>query len=763
MNANLTAMLKEAALEWGADLVGISPISRFANAPIMMSPQGILPTAKNVVVCAIHHPDEAMELGGEKHPQEIGPYAIQYVMNSKLDYMAYRIANLLDGLGYEAVPIASSNIWRYRPFMDLQADFAPDMSHIYAAVCAGLGQLGWHGLTMTPEYGAWNRFVSIITDAPLCPTELYEDTRLCDMCGECIRHCPTDAYRKEVDGVNVLEVEGRQHKFANKNLWRCAWGEHFDLDLDLEIPDVVDEKTLLEHVDKYGLRGGEMGCCLKYCLPRELRQDGEGHTSTYIRKKHCVATDLPVHRRLYDEIANYVRRYSVDNVVFLDEAAVDGLGGKKAYDKARGAVVMSLSYHKNPTDGIDFASRAAGPLLGFARLDVTRMLDNAGFTALNNPPVDREAYAAIAGIGPSGTAGRQNGVGQPDGRETQIEVVLTSAPLKRYAYWDISAPSDNRRLSLTDNLCRLMEAEGSDLYAVVPAARMEALTGRLEPIKGGEPLLRAAHNAPRFSPYRPEVFEYRRKLRRPSDYLAGAKNVIIMGLHYPEIVQKMTIKPPAFAVGPYLFSKYENANELAYSALKVCKYLQAKGYEAAASYDLTGTGGEMATPRGLLPDAFSNCLEAVEAGIGQLAANGVCYTAEHGFSQGFVAIVTNAPLDTVCRAKEMQRDVIAACAGCDQCIKACPSRALKAEKMVEIELCGRQYKWIPTDGKACDWSRKFALCGEEGHKYTGSQTEVAAPEQITPEALEGAFAKTDRILQYRPTTVHRCIIDCPLV
>ena len=147
----------------------------------------------------------------------------------------------------------------------------------------------------------------------------------------------------------------------------------------------------------------------------------------------------------------------------------------------------------------------------------------------------------------------------------------------------------------------------------------------------------------------------------------------------------------------------------------------------------------------------------------QLAANGVCYTAEHGFSQGFVAIVTNAPLDTVCRAKEMQRDVIAACAGCDQCIKACPSRALKAEKMVEIELCGRQYKWIPTDGKACDWSRKFALCGEEGHKYTGSQTEVAAPEQITPEALEGAFAKTDRILQYRPTTVHRCIIDCPLV
>ena len=73
MNANLTAKVKERAIGLGADLVGVAPISRFKNAPIMMSPQGILPTATNVVVCAIRHPDEAIELGGEKHPQIIGP------------------------------------------------------------------------------------------------------------------------------------------------------------------------------------------------------------------------------------------------------------------------------------------------------------------------------------------------------------------------------------------------------------------------------------------------------------------------------------------------------------------------------------------------------------------------------------------------------------------------------------------------------------------------------------------------------------------
>ena len=55
MNQHLTAKVKERAYSIGADLVGVAPISRFKNAPIMMSPQGILPTAQSVVVCAIHH------------------------------------------------------------------------------------------------------------------------------------------------------------------------------------------------------------------------------------------------------------------------------------------------------------------------------------------------------------------------------------------------------------------------------------------------------------------------------------------------------------------------------------------------------------------------------------------------------------------------------------------------------------------------------------------------------------------------------------
>jgi len=767
MNRNLTSEVKKCAYGFGADLVGIAPISRFKNAPIMMSPQGILPTATSVVVCAIHHLDEAIELGGEKHPQIIGPYSIQYVMNLKLDYIAFRIARYLDSLGYEAVPIAASNIWRYRPFAELKATFAPDMSHIYAATCAGIGQLGWHGLTMSPEYGPRNRFISVITNAPLCPTPMYDETKLCDMCGECIKHCPTDAYRKECNGVKCIEVEDKTFKFANKNLWRCAWAEHFDLDLDLEIPEVVNEQVILDTIDKYGMRGGEMGCCVKFCLPKHLRSDGGEHTSAPARRKHCVAdTELPVHRKLYDDVVDYVGRYCIDNVVFLSSAETKALGAENAYEYAKGAVVMTISCKKNSqTQGDKINARngygnesygtisaeqtALAHFSGFARLDAARIIDDYGYKTLNSPEVDTNAYLEAAGIE------------LKDDEITVTEILLTNAPFSRYEYYRMNEPVDNLKLSLTENLCRMIEIEGSDVYAIIPAERMDTLSDKLIPIKGGEEIIEMASKTPRFHIFEPNSTSLTRKIYKTTDHLENAKNVILLGIHYPEIVQKMTIKPPAYAVGPYMYSKYETTFELAYSAFKIEKYLQGKGYSAVATYNLTGIGGDMGTPRGALPDAFCNQLEAVEAGLGQLTLNGMCYTQEHGFSQDFIAVVTDAPLEEMVKAKGTSNTVC--CENCDICIKSCPANALRANNMVRIELNGHEYRWIPTDGKACDWSKKYALCGEEGHKYTGSDSNFAVPEKITEENLAEAMKKADRILSYRPTTVHRCVIECPLV
>ena len=229
-----TVKIKHYALETlRADLVGIANIGRFAGAPVKMSPQGVMPSARSVIVMAIHHPDAAIELGGKKHPQEIGPYQIQYHMNWRLDDMSYRMSNFLEKLGWNAVPIVSSNIWRYRGYKDLKEQFAPDVSHIHSAVAAGLAEYGYSGLAITPEFGARVRFVTVITDAELTPSPLLEPGSVCDSCMICKRECRSGALSKEIKGWNVIEYEGRQYRYANKNLWRCSWGEHFDLDLDL--------------------------------------------------------------------------------------------------------------------------------------------------------------------------------------------------------------------------------------------------------------------------------------------------------------------------------------------------------------------------------------------------------------------------------------------------------------------------------------------------------------------------------------------------
>ena len=786
MNNNLTEKIKQFAYENGADLVGISGMERFKNAPIKMSPAGIMPTAKSVIVCAIHHPDAAMQLGGEVHPQDHGPYRIQYVMNEKLDQISFRLGNFIESLGYDAIPIASSNIWRYRGYKELTANFAPDMSHIYAAVAAGLSQLGWNGLSITPEYGSWNRFISIITDAPLTETPLYTETKLCDMCGQCIHHCPTDAYRKECDGVKVLDITDKvSYKMANKNLWRCAWGEHFNLDLDLPIPEHVTEEVLIETCEKYGWRDGEMGCCQKYCLPKVLRQDGGDYTSTYIRKRHYNPSDLPVHRRLYDEVVNTARNHGISDLMFLDEA-----GMKKAdanvfthFPKAKSAIVFAIRNRKDwnedaknlyPSHGdVNTASRNENPLSSkmgrlteFTLLDICRLLEDKGFDALNFYGY-KEARAAGTGyVKEAGFSIPENISNLPWGgflagenEYASYGVVLTSAAFDSVQYHGIDTPAVNPRRTLTENLVEVIKNENSDLYAFLPAGRLDDLAEKLKPVREGERIFKVTDKNIPFTAYDPLVSEEKRKIKKPSDYLKGAKSVIIFGLPFPKAVGRNALKPPAEAVGPYVFASYEVGNQLEMSAIRITRWLQQMGNKAVFVPDLTGIGGDVNSPRGYLNDGLSNSLEAVEAGLGALGLNGVCYTKKHGFCQRFMAIVTDADLEGICSETGIPE---ISCNGCFKCVDVCPAGALRSENMVKINLNGRDYNWIPADTSRCEWAKKFALSGEEGHAYTGSKTNVPLPEKITVENLAAALRTTDKVLKRRPTVAERCIVDCPM-
>ena len=759
MDNKLTTKVKEYAYSLGADIVGIAPVSRYENAPIKMSPLGLLPSAKSVVVCAIHHPDAVIELDGEVHPQIMGPYTIQYTMNSKLDLLSFKIGRMLEDMGYATVPIASSNIWRYRGYKDLDAVFAPDISHIYGAVCAGLGELGWHGMCMTPEYGARNRFVSIITEAELEPTPMYNGEKLCDMCGECIRNCPTDAYRKEVKGTNDVVIENKHHIFANKNLWRCAWGEHFDLDLDLPIPDVVDETTLLNNIKKHGARHGEFGVCLKVCLPKKLRQRDPNYSKiTARRKRHSIPNDVPVHSAVYDTILSIAKTNNLDNVHFLSSKTLaehnipikdhlpDGISAILLTDHIKLPCEKdeAVAFCKTHEAEWRVLADTVGINLSFAELDISRELEKIGYTALPKTYLKHDEVLRLCG-----EADESNII-------LKSALILTSAPFEDRHF--LSILKSNRNGELKAQMLTAAKEAGADIAGVASADSIDSIAEQLREIRKDEVIILATDKNPRMMPFDPVISKVKRKIFKATDIIPEAKSVLVLGLNYNQTPVDRLGKPPAEAVGPYVFVQYEANKLLSHIGYEVCKTLQSFGYKAFPFHNLTGAGSVVGSPRGYFADATCNALEAVAAGLGSLCLNGSVNTEENGIHQRFVAIVTDADIEP----NRILPKLEPTCMDCKKCLTICPTRALEAKNLTSITIAGETIPYLPVDINRCDWASKYALVKDEGNKFGGNETDIPCPDEITPENLAAAVKQQDNVLKFRPTIGEPCVVVCPL-
>lgn len=761
---NLSVKVKEYAYSLGADLVGIANIERYSNAPIMMSPQGILPSAKSVVVCAIHHPDACIELGGEISPQHMGPYVVQGVMNDKLDLLSFKIARFLEDEGYQTVPISASNIWRYKQYKRLNAIFAPDISHIYSSVAAGLSELGWHGIALTPEYGPRNRFVSIITEAPLKPDPLYDGLKLCDMCGECIRTCPTDAYRKEVNGVKTIIIEEKEYRFANKNLWRCSWAEHFGLDLDLEIPEKVDEDVIMQYYEKYGRRGGEMGVCIKCCLPPHLRIKDENHTKYYKRKRYHAPVDLPVPRSLIDKINAIACNYHIDTVAFISKDILDreNININEYLPGGHSAILLAIEFDnpimnncsaKDKEESIlNDQSRSASFLANFASLDIARLLEMSGYTALGHTGINNSQLAKLSGIIPC---------------ESKVQIlahVITSAKLSDNIYENnnIDDNIDEVRKNaeeLTNSIKEYSIQSGADMVGIVSSETISNIARQLEKIKGNEEILLAKNKKSLFQPFDAKVEKINRNILNAKDYIKNAKSVIIIGMHFPDAPVQRAAKPPAEPVGPYIFSQYEVQRLLGQTGLIVVKKLQRLGYNAILTFDLMNIGSLIASPRGYLYNSHCNTFEAIAAGLGEMSHNGNVYTRKYGINQRFTAIITDAELnpDDV----NITGKVDKYCSECGICRDVCPANAYTSEKKAKININGVEFTYIPVETKKCDWASKYALINEDGFKHQGSDVNIPVPEKINNDNLKDALLQLDPMQKHLTVTAEACIIKCP--
>jgi epoxyqueuosine reductase QueG len=760
----LTSRVKRFAREeLNADLVGVADIGRFQGAPLRMSPQGILPSARSVVVMAVHHPDAAIELGGEKHPQKIGPYCVQYVMNMRLDEMSTRMGRFLESLGYTAVPIVSSNIWRYKGYKELKEHFAPDMSHLHAAVAAGLAEFGYSGLSITPEFGARQRYVSVITDAALAPSPLVEPGTVCDNCMLCKMACPTAALSKELDGWNEVTIEGRMYRYARKNLWRCAWGEHFDLDLDLAIPEKVDEAVILDHVKRFGRRSGEMGCCLKACVPKARRYFDKAYCKSPRRTRDAVPQPGLVSRGLFERLRALIQAHGVSCILTVSAEELRASGVKLEDSKAylpgvKCAVIVCLAADRDvvrETADVDKElaleiTLVAGGLRETAEkltmqtgYDLSRELERAGYSATGGTEVkESEVAQAVTGV--------------PAGLTLFTYTVLTDAELPSTGL-TFCEPSAERVCDFTEALKAEAKRLGADVCGVTSMARLRGVAKQARLAFEGDEVLDAQDKSQLFTPYEPQISSRTRQVSDPAALLPNGKAVLVFGVALPRGSVEVTARTPAEAVGPYAFALYENLNDLRRIALRLTLWLSRQGVKAAVSTDLLDTGSKTASPRGAIPDLFSNRFEAWAAGLGRFAKAGFLVNPRFGTNVRYMAVVVDREL----REDALQRGAAPEkCAACgDRCLAACATQAFCGQMTVEADGIRDTFHTINT--LRCDWAKRYSLIADEGCGFVGWKLNVPPPAKVTAEALAAALRQQPPIPKYRPCNFEACSMACP--
>ncbi len=201
---DLTRDLSERAEKAGASLTGVASVDRFAGAPTGHHPCELLPGAKTVFTFGIRLLDRVLEWpellqGSPFIPEEMrveALHALFYrrsgydIVNDRLNDIALTLANHLEDLGYPSLFFPAT----YGALPDRMAQFPGMFSQRHAAVRAGLGEFGLNNVVVTERYGPRIRFNSVITTAPLSPSQLLR-AKTCPgtSCRLCLEECPAEA------------------------------------------------------------------------------------------------------------------------------------------------------------------------------------------------------------------------------------------------------------------------------------------------------------------------------------------------------------------------------------------------------------------------------------------------------------------------------------------------------------------------------------------------------------------------------------------
>jgi epoxyqueuosine reductase len=183
--------IKKKILELGADLVGIAPVDRFADAPQGFKPRDIYAEAKSAIVHAKRVPVTTLSA------QSPIPYTfVNSFMTSVVDNMSIHLSLWLEDQDAGAVIIPSDD--PYEHWEPERSYGRAILSLRHAGWLAGLGFLGRNTLLINEEFGNMIQLGAVLINKEIKPDEIV-NSECPDNCNLCIDNCPVNA----LDGRTV--------------------------------------------------------------------------------------------------------------------------------------------------------------------------------------------------------------------------------------------------------------------------------------------------------------------------------------------------------------------------------------------------------------------------------------------------------------------------------------------------------------------------------------------------------------------------------
>ncbi len=715
------------AKELGSEMTGVASMDRFANAPLMHSPQGLLPTAKSVVVVGVSWLDASMELTEQELSEHWDNPAdaceLETNMNHRLHTIVFKLAKFLEKQGYQSLPLAASTHWRYRPYKTMAEPFAPPLAHRYAAVAAGLGEIGWHESFLSPEFGPRQRICSLITEAPLVADPLYNGTPLCNKCMRCVTACPYDRFRKEVRGTKELDIGGKKFTVPLTNKWRCNLC-YYQITPRF-LPKEITEEVCLRIIND-GRRPREFimdsAACLAACLPPHLKTDNNNlYPHTVARKREPKSVDRA---EVTDALKQKVLSVGIDYLYIgsRQELLERGIDLEQYMPSGESIVIFGNSY-SDP-----FMNNATRERMRDTLFDLSHYLQLLGYYTL--PASRLTHYSSEPGPHLTPELAKEL-LGVEKTVDINFHHLITALPLSPLTL-SVEPPGKKGKVN-TAELKAFALNNGADLIGISSVQRINNIQSH-----GLDDQMTVVmdQNGKPGSPSTTEDYvmdgsaavEIRKaQIKNPQDYMPEAKSVVVFGIHFPYSVIERAAQPPAENIA--IYSSVLNwmiPHEIYSTGFQIVQYLRSRGYKATAFMDMDETSLRIS----------SNRTYAVAAGLGEFGWNGIVLTPEYGNTQVFISIVTDA---------ELEQDPIyegeALCTKCMKCIDNCPVKAVdKGNAKCSLEIEGKIFEFGRKDNLKCEWANRFGFVGEEGGKYMGSEIDIPLPEKINLKSFNQALS-----------------------